>query len=49
MSGYIEVTSKKNGIITRTLTYLHVEDGRIVIDREIETTWQETKLGNAEG
>jgi hypothetical protein len=37
MTGFIEVTSKDHGTITRTLTYFHIQDSKLVVDREIVT------------
>ena len=37
MNGFIEVISNDHGTITRELTYFRVEDGQIVVDREIKT------------
>ena len=43
MNGFIEVISNDHGTITRELTYFHVEDGQIVVDREIKTKVKRVK------
>ena len=43
MNGFIEVISYDHGTITRELTYFHVEDGQIVVDREIKTKVKRVK------